>query len=189
VDPNNGYFNYLKKKVTNKLGEPYNKCEDSTDSLENPLANDIKARGFEYKQSYCYDLCRLKYMEVACSCSLQYQFWQTGFDTCNKTCIQNIIDNFDNSQNCKDCHLECDFVEYETKIVKMEKGRHERYIDENLKFLTERFQNDSIDSLRGKTTVLNFNFEKMHYTVIEEIPVTTIYSLIGDLGGIVGKIH
>ncbi len=125
-DPNNGYFNYLTKKVTNKLGEPYNKCEDNTDSLNNSLANDIRSRGFEYKQSYCYNLCRLKHIEIACNCSLHYQLWQTGIDTCNKTCIQNIIDKFDSSQVCEDCPLKCDSVSYETKKQKMKKVTHVR---------------------------------------------------------------
>jgi len=187
VNPNNGYFNYLRKRVTNKLGEPYNKCEDNTDSLNNSLANDIRSRGFEYKQSYCYNLCRLKHIEIACNCSLHYQLWQTGIDTCNKTCIQNIIDKFDSSQDCEDCPLECDLVKYETSIVKMDQNSFETVIIDNRRFTTERFQNYSIDSLKGNTTVFNFNFADMHYYEIEETPRTNVYSLIGDLGGIVGN--
>jgi len=147
VNPNNGYFNYLRKRVTNKLGEPYNKC----------------------------------------NCSLHYQLWQTGIDTCNKTCIQNIIDKFDSSQDCEDCPLECDLVKYETSIVKMDQNSFETVIIDNRRFTTERFQNYSIDSLKGNTTVFNFNFADMHYYEIEETPRTNVYSLIGDLGGIVGN--
>ncbi len=177
----------MTKKVTNKLGEPYNKCDDNTDSLDNPLANDIKSRGFEYKQSYCYNLCRLKYIEVACNCSLQYQFWQTGIDSCNTFCIQNVINQFNYSQNCKDCPLECNFVNYETNILKMDKNFFENIIIDYKRFTTERFKNYSIDSLKGNTTVFNFNFADMHYNEIEETPRTNVYSLIGNLGGIVGN--
>ncbi len=173
----------FKKTVYNKLGETYNKCEDNTDSLTNSLANDIRSRGFNYRQAYCKKLCRLKYIEVTCKCSLQYQLWTNGNDTCNKNCTQNIINTFDYEKNCKDCPLECDSVEYEIKIVTMQENSKKKFIPIYLQNENANFSTDLIENI----TAINFNFDKMQYTEIKEIPKTTVESLIGDLGGIVGK--
>ena len=48
-----GYLNYIKKTVIDKLGEPHNHCDDDTASLNSPLANQIKSRDSEYRQSFC----------------------------------------------------------------------------------------------------------------------------------------
>jgi len=180
---NGAFLNYFKKTVIDKLGEPYNKCEDDTDSFNSPLSIEIKARGSEYTQSLCFKLCRLYFIQDSCSCSLQYQLWTNGNDTCNKDCVKNIVDTFDYKENCKSCPLECDSVLYETRA----ENWNTSIIINNNANLTERFSNLPIDSILQNLTILNFNYERLEYTEIKEIPRTSFVSLIGELGGTLGK--
>jgi len=183
VDSSSGYLNYFKKTVIDKLGEPYNKCEDNTDSLNSPLTKEIRARGSVYKQRICFNLCRLYFIQELCNCSLQYQLWTNGNDTCNKDCVKSIVDTFDYIENCKSCPVECDSVLYETRI---EKSNISIVVNKNANW-TERFSNVSIDSILKNLTILNFNYERMEYTEIKEMPRTTFVSLIGELGGTLGN--
>jgi hypothetical protein len=180
---NGVYLNYLKKTVIDKLGEPYNQCEDNTDSLNSPLSKEIKERGSEYRQGFCHKLCRLYFMQDACNCSLQYQLWTNGNDTCERKCVEKIVYSFDYKENCKSCPLECDSVLIETKIEKS----NITIVGNNNVNLTEQFSNHTIDSISQNLTILNFNYERMEYTEIKEMPRTTIVSLIGELGGTLGN--
>jgi len=111
--------------------------------------------------------------------------WTNGNDTCDTTCVENIVGTFDYTKECKSCPVECDSVLYEAS--------HEySIISDYLKIypirnLTERFANYTIDSISQNLSILNFNYERMEYTQIKEMPRTTIVSLIGELGGTVGK--
>ncbi len=53
--------------------------------------------------------------------------------------------------------------------------------------MTKRFSNLSIDLILQNLTILNFNYERMEYTEIKEMPRTTFVSLIGELGGTLGN--
>ena len=178
-----GYLNYIQKTVIDKLGEPYNQCEDNTDSLNSPLANEIKSRGLDYSQNLCHKLCRLYFIQDTCRCSLQYQLWSNGSDTCDKSCVETILDTFDYGVSCESCPIECDSVLYETRMVK---GNISRFISDNLN-MAERFSNFTFESIVHNLTALNFNYNKMQYTKIREIPRTTFVTLTGELGGTVGK--
>ncbi len=183
LSSNGAFLNYFKKTAIDKLGEPYNKCEDDTDSFNSPLAIEIKARGSEYKQRICFNLCRHYFIQGSCNCSLQYQLWANGSDTCERKCVEKIVETFDYTENCKSCPVECDSVLYETRV---EKWNTSIIINKKAN-LTERFSNHSIDSISQNLTILNFNYEKMEYTEIKEMPRTTFVSLIGELGGTLGK--
>ena len=95
LKPGIGYRVELKKTATDKLGEPFNNCDDNTNDLKTQLAKEIASRGSEYSQGVCYNLCRLYFMEKSCNCSLPYQLGLGGNDTCNKDCIKYIKDTFD----------------------------------------------------------------------------------------------
>ena len=112
LSSNGAFLNYFKKTVIDKLGEPYNKCEDNTDSLNSPLTKEIRSRGSEYKQRICFNLCRHYFIQDSCNCSLQYQLWANGSDSCERKCVEKIVDKFDYEENCKSCPLECDSVLY-----------------------------------------------------------------------------
>ncbi len=147
------------------------------------LTKEIRARGSVYKQRICFNLCRLYFIQNSCNCSLQYQLWANGSDTCNTGCVKKIVDTFNYEENCKSCPVECDAVLYATRI---EKSNVSIVVNKNVN-LTERFSNLSIDLILQNLTILNFNYEKMEYTEIKEMPRTTFVSLIGELGGTLGK--
>jgi len=177
------YFNYMEKMVIDKLGEPFNQCEDSAEYLNTRLAKEIKARGSVYNQRLCFNLCRLYFIEDSCNCSLQYQLWSNGSDTCDRSCVKKIVDMFDYRQKCKSCPVQCDSVLYKTRI---EKSKISISFNKTAN-LTERFSNYTIASISQNLTILNFNFERMEYTEIKEIPRTNVVSLVGELGGTLGK--
>jgi len=147
------------------------------------LTKEIRARGSVYKQRICFNLCRLYFIQNSCNCSLQYQLWANGSDTCNTGCVKKIVDTFNYEENCKSCPVECDAVLYATRI---EKSNVSIVVNKNVN-LTERFSNLSIDLILQNLTILNFNYERMEYTEIKEMPRTTFVSLIGELGGTLGN--
>jgi len=65
----------------------------------------------------------------------------------------------------------------------MQENSKKKFIPIYLQNENANFSTDLIENI----TAINFNFDKMQYTEIKEIPKTTVESLIGDLGGIVGK--
>ncbi len=180
-----GYLHQIKKLTIDKLGEPFNNCVKSVDSLENSLTKEIKSRDFDYTQIYCYKLCRLKFLEKICNCSLEYQLWTKGNDTCDEICLQNNIKTFSYEENCeKACPLECDSNEYDMQI-EITDSQDKQVIIEN-KNLTEKFSNYTAEQLMQNVSVLNFNFENMQYTEIKEVPRKTFDMLIAEIGGIAG---
>ena len=71
-------FITIKKTVIDNLGEPYENCIDNTQDLSAPFAREIAEMGSDYHQNFCYRICMLRYLEVACNCSLPYQFGLPG---------------------------------------------------------------------------------------------------------------
>ena len=185
-----GHFIELKKTVTNKLGEPYNICDDNTKDLETPLVKEIASRGSEYSQEACYNLCKLHFMEKSCNCSLPYHLRFGGNDTCDSSCVKHIQDTFDYNYNCKsECPLECDSVSFD--LVKETKKIVDPYfidiIKDNLN-KSEKFSNYTLDSIKENLIFLSTNFGKMSFSQLTEIPKKTFTDLISDLGGIIGNI-
>ena len=189
ASPGISYTIELKKTVTDKLGEPFNKCDDNTKDLKTQLAKEIAFRGSDYRQEGCYDLCRLHFMEKSCNCSLPYQLGFGGNDTCNIDCIEYIIETFDYIGNCSlKCPLECDSVTFD--LVREEEKIFDPYnfgvIISNLN-KSNKFSNYTLESIKEKLIYLEINFEKMSFTQLTEIPKKTFTDLISDLGGIIGN--
>ena len=191
ASPGISYTIELKKTVTDKLGEPFNKCDDNTKDLKTQLAKEIAFRGSEYSQGACYNLCKLHFIEKSCNCSLSYQFGMGGNDTCNKDCIEYIKDKFDYNYNCKsECPLECDSVSFD--LVK-ETGKiaddpyYSAIINNNLN-KSNKISNYTLESIKEKLIFLEINFSKMRFTQLTEIPKKNFADLISDLGGIIGNL-
>ena len=190
ASPGLSYFKEVKKTATDKLGEPFNNCDDNTKDLKTHLGKEISSRGSEYSQIVCYNLCMLHFMEKSCNCSLPYQFGLGGNDTCNKDCITHIIDTFDYYGNCKsDCPLECDSVTFDL-VKETEKIVDSYYIGiiEGAINKSEKYSNVTFESIKEKLIFFNINFGKMSFTQLTEIPKKTFTDLISDLGGIIGNL-
>jgi len=181
----------VSKTVTDKLGEPYNSCEDNTDELKSPLAKEIEARGSKYSQRLCFNLCILHYVEKECACSLEYQLWTNGSDTCGEGCVLPILDSFEYHEKCEDCPLECDSVSFIRISEKILLAGDRFYSDKFKKTLnmSQKFSNFTLDYLLSNLIVINLQFEKIQYMEIKEVAKMSVASLIGELGGTLGNIN
>ena len=155
--PGNVYDTIIKKTVTDKLGEPYNACDDNTNALESPLAKEIEARGSEYSQRLCFNLCILHFIEKECACSLRYQLWTNGSDTCRSECVGPILDSFDYHEKCKECPFECDSVVFEKTSEKMVLTEDCFFSDDIKKILNSsvKFSNLTFDNVLKNLLILN----------------------------------
>ena len=183
------YLIELKKTVTDKLGETFNKCVDNTKDLKTPLAKEIASMGFKYSQAVCYELRKLHFMEKYCNCSLSYQLGLGGIDTCNTGCFNLIWESFEYFSS-SECPLECDSVSFDlvkepSKIVDGPYFIHILKVNLNK---SEMFLNYTFDSIKEQIIFININFGKMSFTQFTEIPKKTFTDLISDLGGIIGNI-
>jgi len=111
--------------------------------------------------------------------------WAYGNDTCIRKCVEKIVETFDYAKQCKSCPIECDSVSYRASTEYSDISDYLKNFP--IRNLTERFANYRIDSIIKNLSILNFNYESMEYTQIKEMPRTTFVSLIGELGGTVGK--
>ncbi len=179
----------IKKTLTDKLGKPFNSCEDSTSESNNSLINEISLMGSEYSQTLCFRLCLLRYLENACTCSLQKQLGQNGSDTCSHDCVEAIKDSFDFQKKCRLCPLECDSVSYDlvsqTRNIaenRIELSRMKTEYSER----KEKFSNYSFEYVQEKIIKFQINFDKLGYLHVSELPKTTFTNLIAELGGTIG---
>jgi len=179
----------VSKTVTDKLGEPYNSCEDNTNELKSPLTKEIEARGSRYSQRLCFNLCILHYVENECACSLEYQLWTNGSDTCGKGCVRPILDSFEYHEKCKDCPLECDSVSFLRASEKMLLAG-DKYFSDKLKETlntSAKFSNFTLKYVLSNLIMINLKFEKIQYMEIKEVAKMSVTSLIGELGGTLGN--
>ncbi len=189
--PGNSYYEMISKTVTDKLGEPYNACEDNTNGLKSRLAKEIEARGSRYSQRLCFNLCILHYVEKECACSLEYQLWKNGSDTCRNECVRPILDLFEYHDKCKECALECDSVSFGRDSEKMLISGDEFFsntVKETFSSST-KFSNLTLDYVLSNLIMINVKFEKIQYMQIEEAAKMSAASLIGELGGTLGNLN
>ncbi len=182
-------FITIKKTVTDKLGKPFNNCEESTSELNNSLINEIYLMGSEYSQPLCFRLCLLHYLENACTCSLQKQLGQNGSDTCRRDCVEAIKDSFDFQKNCRLCPLECDLVSYD--LVSQTRNIGENRVEMSRIKMEyskrhEKFSNYSFEYVKEKIIKFQINFDKLGYLHVSELPKTTFTNLIAELSGTIG---
>jgi hypothetical protein len=180
----------FEETVLDKLGEPHNSCDENTDVLRNPLADEMAARGSGYSQSLCFNLCILHYIEIKCDCSLEYQLWSNGSDTCRDECVMGVLDSFDYTKMCTWCPVKCDSVLLELQLEK-QRLSDMKYFGDIIKIemnkTNNKFSNYTFEALTERLILLNLKFWKPHNIEIREMPKTTFSSLIGDLGGTIGN--
>ncbi len=180
----------FEETVLDMLGEPHNSCDENTDVLRNPLADEMAARGSGYSQSLCFNLCILHYIEIKCDCSLEYQLWSNGSDTCRDECVMGVLDSFDYTEKCTWCPVKCDSVLLELQLEK-QRLRDMKYFGDIIRIemnkTNDKFLNYTFEALTERLILLNLKFWKPHNIEIREMPKTTFSSLIGDLGGTIGN--
>ncbi len=189
-----GYVHFvtLTKTVLDRLPMPYNEC---TETVDNDMAKQLAVRGSAYTQSLCFRLCRLLWVEKQCNCSLEYQLWSNGNDTCESGCVSEAIKLFEVIKTCGSiCPTQCDSVQIDFQIEKMllKDLLHFRkiYLDilkteNNLK----KFGNYSPEFVLDMLRVINVNFKRKQVTEINEIPFTSWVEFVSELGGSIGKFN
>jgi hypothetical protein len=170
-----GTYNYfiVKKIYDKKLEYPYNDClKDIFDfNLNKTLIQYMKNINLEYSQKECNRLCRnLKYIEMNCNCSLNYEDFL--YHKCYKkkepiirNCTNSFIQTFNENGSCYEyCPLECDSFSYDISVSS------NSYIKKN-------------DSNKYKIYVY---FDDLKYTLISEQPKFDFIDLVSNIGGSLG---
>ncbi len=102
-----------------------------------------------------------------------------------------ILDSFEYHEKCEDCPLECDSVSFIRISEKILLAGDRFYSDKFKKTLnmSQKFSNFTLDYLLSNLIVINLQFEKIQYMEIKEVAKMSVASLIGELGGTLGKIN
>jgi len=166
----------IKKTFTNKLGEPYNDCikdVKSIDSFDSDLFRYIiQSTNYSYRQTDCFDYCIGREINKQKNLTNKIDHWMnllqypTNFtvDLYLKLIKNNII----GSKCVKECPEECDSISYDMfhSFSKLE-------------------NNKNIDDLNDCIYSTIF-YEKLSYTLIDQIPKTNALDLISNIGGNLG---
>jgi len=177
VYPGEAKYITIKKFVHNKLGKPFNECEDNPESIA----------ASQYRQAYCYRMCMLNYIEEKCECSLSSQYMLNGSDTCNQTCFNDDYQSFDFVTRCGGfCPLECDSVSYDLNVYSRVPKKTDFRIHLEI-WLNNSKLHETIDSIAEEFVGFKINFEGLSYTALTETPKMTVINLIAELGGMIGN--
>jgi hypothetical protein len=159
----------IEKIYDKKLESPYNDClkDVSQYPLNKTIINYLKHKNREYTQKECFYLCRnLKFNEFDyCNCqlpSLDNEIWNDCFNIISESsCYRQFVDSLISNDSCSNyCPLECDSFTYETPIY------------------TELDYDNQYS--------LIIYFEDFKYSLISQQPKIELFSLISNLGGILG---
>jgi len=165
----------LFKTVENKLGPPYNLCYKDGGAaneflLNKSVINYLQFINADYKQKTCYQLCaELEYINTnPCNCqntslgNLKRDCWfNLPKVDARYNCTKNYLENFKKLrfEKCsKYCPLECDSIYF--KIT------YKNYYDNKNR--------------------LRIFFDELKFTKYSEMPKTEPFSLISEMGGILG---
>ncbi len=179
----------IHKTKLDKLGEPYNPCDEHTDTLDNQIARDIAARESDYNRVLCFNLCVLYFIEKECNCSLEYQLWTRGNDTCLTNCVLGLLDSFDYNRNCKMCPVKCDTVLYELQLSTQPLNDYTYFLNILKEEFDKKknFSNYTFEQLNKKLILINIKFWLPQSIDVIEMPKTSLLQLFGDLGGFIGN--
>ncbi len=194
--PGEGRIIKVKKRATNRLGRPYNECDDEArSSLSTELTRRVALMGSEYRQKFCFRVCLLAYMERNCVCSLGGQLDEAGAnDTCSLGCVEPVWRNFDFKRNCgEECPLECDSVVFELEVEKEKISEAffiRTIIETELNKTGNRLAgNQSADASFWSTVIFfGINFDSLMTEVVSELPKTTFTNFLSELGGTIGRL-
>jgi len=182
--PGDIHFVTITKILLDKLGAPYNDCAEE---VNNRITKELASRGSAYSRSICYRVCRLYFIERQCACSLAYQLWSTGQDTCEPDCVSMALKKSEYEKECDElCPVICDSAVLELNIEKQEIKKMSYFVGLAKKYFNQS-GNYTFEFVVDKLRILNMNFKQMQYTEISEMPKTIWPSLVGELGGTIGK--
>jgi len=181
VAPGFYYEISVNKIFTYKLGSPYNNClkdVESIDSFDSDLFRYmIQSTNYSYRYSDCLNYCGGKelYKQINMTNKIidrwenivaEYPQHDGKMDIILKDAIKKGID-----ESCPDCPEECDSMKYDVSHS-LTKLRPQKKVFENL----------SIENYVSFTIY----YEKLEYTVIDQIAQMNEFDLISNIGGNLG---
>jgi hypothetical protein len=185
--PGEGMYITMRKTVTERLGEPYNQCNSNVNEQNTSFSREIALMGSSYRQSLCFRICMLHYIETECACRTANQFDQNDTDTCSGPCVEAKMKGFDYQSKCAACPLECGSTVFDLKVDKekvAESSVFNSIIQANFK---NGGFNYSLVEIQNKLIVMKLNFESLSYSELKELPKMTYTNLVAQLGGTVGN--
>ena len=197
----------IKRLFVEKKEYPYSYCQkgDKTNN-EFIFVSKIIEWNNVYKQVDCFDICIEDYKLKQCNCTC-YAIANNrsardnirGKSRCQGQTEKNCFDAFTEKLNIstweninctKECPNECDSVQFQMTTNQID------YLSDELADLMNqdpiikgKFDNStkiSYDHLKKSLVSLNIYYDELGYTIIKEIPQTSIINSLSSIGGIIG---
>ena len=195
----------LVKKITESLLEPYSNCVikgDSTidtSSVTDPEYLDLFIKlNLKYRTYDCINFCYLDMFMKSCNClDNQFKFFNLKNLSLPRFCnFENNIDydcwvNFNLTTNIARCSLKCPF-ECDSVKHSVTTSLSQYPTSNALSRLLWKPYLDMIERTGGdvasQVLKLNIFYESSSYEMLSETPSMTVVSLLGGLGGTLGKV-
>jgi hypothetical protein len=164
----------LSKTVQITLGTPFSKCNETKD----------------YRHVACREDCFRKKMNEICGCEFRKgcgSYWNWTEECKNARYYRSEIESNCNLQ----CPSECNQVSFQTNSVGREGRFSQSYLNKYKPIISaHKFDTTNMtdDEIKQRITELVFYFNKFETTEITQSPSMTPTNLIGNVGGVLGKI-
>ena len=155
----------LKRKVDEKLGEPYNSCweEDALRESDSDLIQEIIKLNDFYNRNMCYQLCSFKYISRKHNCSIKSIYDLENSEN-KQPCRKNLNPSDFESKKCHDeCPFPCRTSSFSYQVEKLKS-----------------------ENLSNHSFLLEIDYDDYKYSLTSQIPKTKITDLAAKLGGILG---
>ncbi len=138
----------------------------------------------EYSHKHCTNLCLQDQFIKHCECaSIKYPIFLNTTRFCTdvdrdffSNCMIDVVSNF--TKYCiKLCPSECNFIEYETKVVP------NYQLTDTGKLIPDQYGRFDVSEMNVS---VNIYYENLEYTRIEEIALMGPLDLVPNIGGILG---
>jgi hypothetical protein len=184
----------LKKIFNEREPEPYSQCKKK---ITSEAYKNMKNMGKEYRQSDCELFCLQKKIINECNC---YYLYYDPIDKTTPACSNSsqyecvilylfLIDTDKVDTDCtKECPPECSRVTYDFFTSSSDFPSKKVYEDLTtndavIKNLAADEASDSFEEIQNRVTSVSIYFNELSYTLIQEIPKTSLPDLISGIGG------
>ncbi len=162
----------IKKTISERLDYPFNNCQKTElilKAADRSIIQKIADSNTTYSQETCFELCIEAYLAQMCNCSyfgvLRTENYYEEDSDCNKGKLSECLSmerlRLNKIERCASkCPLECDTTQFDLTAV--------------------AYQNNS------ESTIKVF-FSSLRYTLIRQIPQTTLTDVLASVGGTLGK--
>jgi len=173
----------INRKAEIKLGPPFNECikevldENSHDSL---IFKQLVREGFQYRQVNCFETYKQNYIKNLTSVknTTELEAWTE-------------IKDFDkHKSNQAICPIECDSINYEVLKTEMMIQPMHQYLKTSKQNIEKSLNktNLTLEEIRKNIASVYVYYKDFNYQQISQIPKTSPYELVSNLGGSTGNV-